>query len=337
MNLDNQQTISQKLKNIPLFWSLTVGLGIALFWLIWSKFAPVPVIDKVLWIRGDRDSANQYINLAFAYSRWWDILIALIIALMGIRLKKIAKTICSIFSINNNNMKDFRAGLTSGLVCGLAFGLVFGLTYGLVCGFWTPLLFLLPIWLVGEAIVFGRQIKATCLRLWIKNIFADIRYVFCQRPISRILAFCDPNWRKLVQFQEILDQIQIVQQELPLLRNRDEVAGIIERLTVQVTAEMDRLNRMLFLLQDELLANQQARQTFGKIVGIMRRAQKLSPKNQKIVEIDLEIVAQMAELEASMQPDQTNGIPYDQEDLDEVLDTLSVLKIPKQTPSRQAV
>lgn len=50
--------------------SLYAGLFFALFWGIWSLFAPVPVLTEI------KLAKNLIWRLPFAVSRWWDVLFA---------------------------------------------------------------------------------------------------------------------------------------------------------------------------------------------------------------------------------------------------------------------
>lgn len=101
-------------------WSLVTGVIIALFWGVWYLInGSVPTVTSV------RITPDWTIQLPFAISRWWDVLIGPLWSVMLILI------------LTNKRIwdnEDLKAGLVFGLVYGLAFGLAFGLALGLFVG-----------------------------------------------------------------------------------------------------------------------------------------------------------------------------------------------------------
>lgn len=91
-------------------WSLVSAAGIGLFWLIyWLIVGKVPVVSQIRWWQ-----------LPFDISRWWDMLIGPIGAI--------------IFNFVYYKAKDKKDEPVFGLVTGLVFGLVFILAFNLGLG-----------------------------------------------------------------------------------------------------------------------------------------------------------------------------------------------------------
>ena len=112
-------------KKMMLRWSIVSAGLIALFWAIWYwKTGSVPVVH------GIKMTGNWTVSLPFGMSRWWDILVGPIWAIIVILIFTNSKI---------SEDEDLVVGLVAGLGVGLVFWLVVGLLFGLAAGLATGL------------------------------------------------------------------------------------------------------------------------------------------------------------------------------------------------------
>jgi hypothetical protein len=119
----------QRKKKLMFRWSLVSAGAIALFWGIWYlATGSVPEVKSI------KMTPDWIITLPFGISRWWDVLMGPIWAIIITQsLDKIKDEDALAFGLIFGLIFGLVCGLASGLVCGLAFGLASGLAFGLVC------------------------------------------------------------------------------------------------------------------------------------------------------------------------------------------------------------
>ena len=127
-------------------WAMFTAFLTAIFWGVWYAIAgEIPTVEKVLWSVGEKGPPVQWLQLPFAISRWWDVMLAPVWSSMIILIFRTTTDKAVLDSVG--------VGLGVGLVAGLVAGLGVGLGAGLVVGFYFGLCFGLVAGLVAGLVV----------------------------------------------------------------------------------------------------------------------------------------------------------------------------------------